>query len=131
MALWLGEDLVRLVATQRPGGELATRMALVCRCWRHAIEEGDGGAFSIRRALLSIGETALMSELMATLALSAQTIKLAPHAKKRNRYGGFFNIFRHNEAVRLFHLHGGWDRLHRRLERRATRKPKALARASQ
>jgi len=130
MALWLNEDLVRGVAAQQASGEAATNMALVCRDWRQAIEEGDGEAFDARRSLLSIGETALMSELMDALALSARTVKMATYTKKRNRYG-FYNIFQHGEAVRLFRLHGGWDRLHLRLQRRAVRKSKALARASQ
>ena len=57
-------------------------------------------------------------------------MKMATYTKKRNRYGGFYNIFQHGEAVRLFHVHGGWDRLVSRAERRAIRKAKASLRAS-
>ena len=60
MALWLNEDLVRAVAAQHTSGDVATKMALVCSDWRHAIAYGDGEAFDG----LDVGET-VKAELRA------------------------------------------------------------------
>ena len=119
----LSADLLREIA--RTASEVACKMALVCVEWRHAVEAGVGGAFDVRRTLLCLDKTALMGDLTDALALSPITVKLAPHIRKRNRFGGCYNIFAHGTAVALFHQHGGWSRLDARLARRATRQLRA------
>ena len=116
----LSADLLREIS--RTAAEVACKMALVCVEWRVAVEAGVGGAFDVRHGLLCLDETALMGELTVALALSPTTVKLAPHMRKRNRYGGCYNIFAHGTAVALFRQHGGWSRLEERLARRAARR---------
>ena len=87
----LSADLLREIAGT--AAEVACKMALVCVEWRSAVEAGVGGSFDVRHGLLCLDETALMGELTVALALSPTTVKLAPHTRKRNRYGGCYNIF--------------------------------------
>ena len=123
----LSADLLREIA--RTASEVACRMALVCVEWRHAVQAGVGCAFDVRHTLLCLDETALMGELTVALALSPITVKLAPHVRKRNRFGGCYNIFAHGTAVALFRQHSGWSRLEARLARRAMRQLRAKRRA--
>ena len=112
----LGDDLVRCVA--QTSAEAAIKVACVCKRWRDAVEGGEGGAFDIRNALAAIGETAIQADLVAALALSKMHVKMGKHTKKRNRYGGFYNVFTHASAVALFRSHGGFGRLEARMARR-------------
>ena len=105
--------------------EVAFTMALVCIDWRAAIQNGVGAVFDVRRSLLTLGGTVLMGDLVSVLALSPTNVKLAPHVRKRHRFG-FYNIFTHDTAVRLFHTHGGFARFEARVARRAARKQRAL-----
>ena len=119
----LSADLLREIGST--AAEVAFKMALVCVEWRNAVEAGVGGSFDVRRGLLLLDQTALMGELTVALALSPTTVKLAPHTRKRNRYGGCYNIFAHATAVALFRQHGGWTRLEARLAKRAARQLRA------
>tara|TARA_B110001452_G_C15013838_1_gene354439 strand:- start:272 stop:679 length:408 start_codon:yes stop_codon:yes gene_type:complete len=121
----LSADLLREIAGT--AAEVACKMALVCVEWRSAVQAGVGGSFDVRHGLLCLDETALMGELTVALALSPTTVKLAPHKRKPNRYGGCYNIFTHATAVELFRQHGGWTRLEARLARRATRQLRGRA----
>lgn len=112
----LSGDIVRLIAN---GAEHAVKLACVCKDWRFAIEDGAGVAFDIRRSLLGIGETALQQDLVSALSLSPIHVKLAPHTRKRNRYGGFYHIYTREAALQLFRSHGGFGRLEKRRARRA------------
>ena len=109
----LSADLLREIAGT--AAEVACKMALVCVEWRSAVQAGVGGSFDVRHGLLCLDETALMGELTVALAFSPTTVKLAPHKRKPNRYGGCYNIFTHATAVELFRQHGGWTRLEARL----------------
>ena len=104
MADKIGSDL--LFAIGECGEEVAFRMALVCKGWREAIEEGY---YPIRDRILSIGETCLMQDLVSCLRLSPDKVKKVEYKKKRRWGGGHYNIFDHSAAVKLFHLNGGWD----------------------
>ena len=112
----LGDDLVRCVA--HTSVEAAIKMGCICQRWRDAVEGGEGGAFGIRNALAAIGETAIQADLVAGLALSKIHVKMGQHTKKRNCYGGFYNVFTHASAVALFRSHGGFGRLEARMARR-------------
>ena len=123
----IGDDLVCCIA--QTGAHVALKMACICKQWREAVESGDGAAFDTRRALIQIGETSLQGDLVSALALSKVHVKMGTHTKKRNRYGGFYHIFSHAAAVKLFQSHGSFDRLEQRLRaRRLARRTKRKGR---
>ena len=116
----LDHDALRAIASL--GLDVALRVALVCVDWRHAIDDAEGGTFDTRRVLVALGDTALQSDLVTTLALTPITVKLYPHQTKRRHGGGHYNIFLHATAVRIFHAHGGASKLEARLSKRAARR---------
>ena len=115
-----GRTGFRCVAIRSKHGSATTaiKLALICKRFREAIEDGEGGAFATRRRLVTIQETSLQKDLITALALSPIHVKLGPHTRKRNRYGGFYHIFTHATAVTLFLSHGGFERLEIRLQRK-------------
>ena len=96
-------------------------MALVCKDWRDAIEDAEGGVFDTRRILLHLGDTALLTELYAALTLSAINLKLYPHTTKRRHCGGCYKIFERATYISIFHEHGGAAKLEERQARRTKR----------
>ena len=120
-AAYLNSDLLLHIAV-KGGGEVIMKMALVCIGWRDAIELGSGGAFDIRDSLLKIKKTALLSQLVDVLCLTPMRIKVAPHAEKRRFGGGFYKVFTHAAAVRLFYKNGGWETMEGRMQKRAERR---------
>ena len=108
-------DILRLIGSC--GLEVTLRMALVCKEWREAIDDGHSTFYTAWRALSSIEETSLMRDLVSALRLSPARVKEGEHRKKRRFGGGAYNIFTHSSAVKLFHANGGFDGLQTRLEK--------------
>jgi hypothetical protein len=101
--------------------DTALAMALVCTDWREAIEHGNGNVFDTRRALLNLGDTALLTELKTTLALTSTKLQVHPHKLKRRFGGGKYKIFTRATYISIFHAHGGAPQLEERLMRRVKR----------
>jgi hypothetical protein len=117
-------------ALQMVGGaalNVALVMALVCKDWRDAIEQTEGGVFDTRRVLLNLGDTALLTELYSSLALSTTNLKLYTHTTKRRHGGGCYKIYSRATYISIFHAHGGASGLENRVVRRAKRQSAARA----
>lgn len=115
---YLDHDCLRLLARNLP---LALHMALVCKGWRDAIDSGVGGHFDSRKSLVSLGETALLTEVTAVLALTPTTVKLYAYRTKRRYGGGLYKIFTHSTVAQIYEDHGGAAQLEVRLARRVKR----------
>ena len=114
----LDHDCLRLLAQDLA---LALRMALVCKSWRDAMDWRVGGHFDVRKSLVSLGKTALLTEVMTVLALTPTTVKLYAHKTKRRYGGGVYKIFEHSTVVQIYRAHGGAAQLEVRLARRVKR----------
>jgi len=95
----LDHDCLRLLAQDLA---LALRMALVCKSWRDAMDWGVGGHFDVRKSLVSLGKTALLTEVTTVLALTPTTVKLYAHKTKRRYGGGVYKIFEHSTVVQIY-----------------------------
>ena len=113
----LNSDVLQYIASM--GVATAIKLGLICKRFREAVEDGEGKAFETRSRLVAIQETSLQKDLVAALALSPINVKLGPHTRKRNRYGGYYHIFTHATAVAIFLSHGGFERLETRVQRKA------------
>ena len=116
----LDHDALRSIASATPNVTLV--MALTCKEWRQAIENGEGETFDTRTVLLSLGDTALLSELYNALTISVMNLKLYPHATKRRHGGGSYKIFQRATYLSIFHEHGGAEQLEARQASRARRR---------
>ena len=115
----LHHDALRIVAATSV--DVALRMGLVCTDWRDAILEGSG-ACDVRRQLVALGATALLTDVTDALALTPITVKLYPHTTKRRHGGGLYRIFQNATCIAIFHAHGGGHALELRLARREQRR---------
>ena len=106
--------------------EVAVKMPAVCKQWHEAKRNGHGDANDAMNAIAGLGMDACMRDVMAALALSSDKVKLGTFRQKRNRYGGFYNIFSRHAMLRLFRRNGGWAGLDARLRRRRARCAKRL-----
>ena len=106
--------------------EVAVKMPAVCKHWHEAKKNGHGDANDAMIAIAGLGADACMQDVMAALALSSDKVKLGAYRQKRNRYGGFYNIFYLRTMLLLFRRNGGWAGLNTRLQRRRARCAKRL-----
>ena len=100
---------------------IALVMAVTCKDWRDAIEQAEGGVFDTRQLLLNLGETALLTDLHISLALSTMKLKLYEHTVKRRHGGGCYKIFHRSMYISIYHAHGAASGLEDRQARRAKR----------
>ena len=115
----MNHDALITVASAGLGAALS--MAHVCKDWRDAIEQAEGGVFDTRQKLLNLGETALLTDLHISLVLSTMKLKLYEHTIKRRHGGGCYKIFHRSIYISIYHAHGAASGLEDRQARRAKR----------
>ena len=112
----INDDVLRMIACSRLAAAL--RMALVCKAWRRVIEDAQLTVLDARKRLVDLGSTALQKELEEALALTPYTLKMHSYMFKRVGPYQCCHVFTHQEAVKIFHQHGGASKLQKRIERR-------------
>ena len=111
----LDGDALRLIADCSL--ETTFKVALVCREWRDIVEDGHCAHYLAWCALIRLGETSLMGELVTTLRLTPKKLKRGEYTQKRRWGGGCYNIFARDACIRLFHAEGSFDGIEKRLAR--------------
>ena len=110
-------DIIRVICGH--GTETVFKMAIVCKDWRGAVEDGN---FHIRDKIVSIGETCLMQDLVFCFRLSRNKVREGKHTKKRRWNGGNFNIYNLESCIRLLYKHGAWEGIDNRFMRYGARR---------